>query len=534
MSAAAERLATWRRSVPIVAARCAVAVIAGAVLFASFPPRDLWWLAPVAIAGLGWCLHGRRVRAGFGYGLLFGLTFYLLHLLWIDDFLGADFGPAPWLALSGLMAVFAGLAAAAMTVVARLPGGPVWMAALFVAQETLRATIPLNGFPWGRLAFSQPDGAFTALASVGGAVAVTFAVALCGFGLTRVVVAATQRRWRGCLVPTAYALAPLLLGLAIWPTIDTGTTGATMTAAVVQGNAPNAGIDLLGARDEIRRNHLAESARLAGRIDAGDVPQPDVVVWSETATDVSGEDPEIDAVVSEFGVPALIGALYTDPAGNTENSVIAWDPRSGQGQRYAKRELVPFSEYVPWRTIAGWFTPFLDNTGDMRPGTEPGVLDVGGHRIGLAICYEAAYDYAARDAVREGAELLVVPTNNAWFGDGEMTYQHLAMSRLRAVEHGRDTVVAATSGVSAIVRADGTVVQRTGTYTADSLVSPVALRDSRTLATALGAWPERLIVGAGVAALLLGIGCRLRYRYRGRGTGGSDDRAAASTTGGIR
>jgi predicted amidohydrolase len=85
------------------------------------------------------------------------------------------------------------------------------------------------------------------------------------------------------------------------------------------------------------------------------------------------------------------------------------------------------------------------------PVTDP-VFEMDRARVSLAICYEVGYDYVLNEAALAGAQLLAVPTNNAWFGRGEMTYQQLAMSRLRAVEHGRAVVVASTSGVSAIVQ----------------------------------------------------------------------------------
>src|SRR5690606_22333681 len=147
----------------------------------------------------------------------------------------------------------------------------------------------------------------------------------------------------------------------------------------------------------------------------------------------------------------------------------------------------------------------------------PGVLTPGGIRVGLQICYEVAYDYVGRQTVERGAQLLVVPTNNAWYGPGEMTYQKLAMSRLRAVEHGRATVVAATSGVSAIVRPDGSVVRSSGLFTSEILVGTLPLRDTTTVASVVGPWPERVIVAAGVAALAMAavsVGWRIRDRRR--------------------
>ncbi len=289
-----------------------------------------------------------------------------------------------------------------------------------------------------------------------------FAVLVTGFGLAQLVVRMRATGWRpgrSWVPPLVAVLLPPLAGLATWPTIGTEPENGTRTVAVVQGNAPDVGIELIGRRDTIRANHLAESAELLERIRSGELPPPDFVVWPETATDVRGDDPQLDALVDDFGVPALIGALYQPPGSElTENATLVWQPGdspTGITDHYVKRELVPFAEYVPMRDIARWFTPFVDNTRDMRWGDEATLLDVGGTPVGSVICYEIAYDYVVRDTVEVGAQLIVTSTNNAWYGPGEMSHQQLAMSRLRAVEHGRAVVVAATSGISAIVAPDG-------------------------------------------------------------------------------
>ncbi|SFB54826.1 apolipoprotein N-acyltransferase [Amycolatopsis marina] len=498
-----------------VAARLLLTALSGFVLYLSFPPRPLWWLAPLAFAGLGLVLFRRRFWAGAGYGLVFGLVFFLAHLVWIQDFLGADFGSAPWLGLSAVMALFVAAACGLMTQVTTLPAAPVWMAMVFLLQETVRSRWPINGFPWGRVAFGQPEGAYLSLASVGGAPLVGFAVLLTGFGLARlgVLLHAGHRRpdprW---ITPVACTLLPVIAGLALWPTVGTTAEAGTRSVAVVQGNAPDAGLGLLGQRATIRRNHLEASAQLARRIESGAVPRPDLVVWPETATEVRGPDPVLNEVVDAFGAPTLIGALYRLPTGQAQNTVIEWQPGTGQVDRYAKQELVPFAEYVPLRSIARLFTPFVDDTGDMLSGTEPGVFDVAGTKVGLAICYEAAYDYVSREATRAGAELLVIPTNNAWYGPGEMSYQQLAMSRVRAVEHGRAVVVAATSGVSAIVRPDGSLDASTSLFTQETLLRDVPLRQQTTLSDRLGAWTEYVLVGAALLAVASGVVLTRRTR----------------------
>lgn len=491
------------------------AAIGGVLLYLSFAPRDWWWLAPLAIACLGLVLDGRRFRSGCGYGAVFGLGVFLPQLVWIQDFLGSSFGPSPWLGLAAVSAVFVALACGLITVVAQLPAAPVWMAVVFLLQEFARTWWPFGGFPWGKVAFSQPDGVFTSLASLGGVPLVGMAVLVTGFGLAQLLLRVRRggrqlsaRRW---VAPALAVLIPAVAGIAVWPTVGTQPQAGALTVAAVQGNAPNIGLGLLSARGELRANHLAESRRLLAEIRAGRTPQPDLVIWPETATALTGGDATLDALSDAFGAPMLIGARVVLPDGTPQNVMVQWEPGVGPTTRYAKQQLVPFAEYIPLRSIAGWFTPFAAGTVDMQPGATPGVFRVAGTSIGTAICYEVGYDYVFRQEVNAGAQLLVLPTNTAWFGRSEMSYQQLAMARLRAVEHSRAVVVAATSGVSAIVRPDGTVERSTSLFTAESLVAEVPLRTETTVADRLGAWVQNLLIAMAALALAGSV-----MRRRGR------------------
>ncbi|MEU0469610.1 apolipoprotein N-acyltransferase [Amycolatopsis sp. NPDC006131] len=495
--------------------RSALAAASGALLYLSFAPRPLWWLAPVAFAGLGLVLHERRFRAGCGYGFVFGLALFLPLLSWLQDFLGADFGPWPWLALSASLALYLALVGGLITLVQRLPAGPVWMALIVIAAETPRAWFPLGGFPWGRVAFTQPGGVFLSLSSIGGAPLVGFSVVLCGFGASVLLVRLRRKgdRPRVLLGPVAAIVAPVAAGLVVWPTVGTEAQTGTRTVAVVQGGAPDIGLALQGQRSLLRETHLAETRRLLAEVEAGRVAKPDLLVWPESAANVPVDRSRLDAVVGEFGADALVGALERRSDGRVRNVVIAWEPGVGPGERYAKQQLVPFGEYTPARSVARLVTPFVNEAEEVVPGDgRPAVLPVASTSVGVEVCYEVAYDYPARDAVRAGAQLLTVPTNNAWYGRSEMSYQQLAMARLRAVEHARAVVVAATSGVSAVIRPDGTVVSSTELFTAGFLVEEVPLRSQVTLSDRLGAWPEYSTIAAAVAAVLVAL---LRHRKRG-------------------
>lgn len=481
--------------------RPAAAALAGVLLHVAFPPRALWWTAVVAFAVLWFALRGARVRRAALLGFVFGLAFFLCHLVWIDDFLGRDFGPAPWLGLSAVMALFTACACAAVPLVARLPGAPAWAALLFVLQEAVRGRVPFNGFPWGRVAFGQVEGPYLPLAAVGGAPLVSFAVVATGFG-----VAAWALRPRD--VRRAWPVLPLVAALAVAPAVGVDAQDGVRTVALVQGNAPDVGLELLGQRETLRRNHLRATAELAEQIRAGEVPVPDLVVWPESATSTGDRDPVLDRAVADLGVPTLVGALRRVD-GQEENAVVAWDPETGAGGSYAKQELVPFAEHVPLRSLARRVTPFAD-TPDLRAGTRPGVLDVAGTRVGVGICYEVAYDAVLRESAAAGARLFVVPTNNAWYGRGEMTYQQLAMARLRAVEHGRAVVVAAVSGVSAVIRPDGGVVRSTGMFTEETLVDTVPLRSGTTVATRWGGLLEALCAVLALTGCAAGVWTRRR------------------------
>lgn len=492
----------------------ALAAASGLLLFASFPPRPLWFLAPLGIALLAGVLtdYGRRhrtLRAGFGYGYLAGLGFLVPLLPWVGEYVG----PLPWLALSAAESVFVGLFGLGAVLVTRVSRAP-WVVALAVAAvwsltEWLRSSVPFGGFPWGRLAFGQPDGWLLPLAALGGAPLLSFGVALTGTGLAAVAFTVRRRAARSWVAPVVVASTASVAALAAVPYVHADADGdRTITVAAVQGSVPRLGLEFNAQRRAVLDNHVRRTFQLADDVAAGRAPQPDIVVWPENASDI---DPlrnadaaaEITAASEAVRAPILVGAVLVNSDGTTTNSVIVWDGAAGPGERHDKRIIQPFGEYLPYRSFFRLFSDYADQAGDFVPGHGNGVVTAGGVPIGIATCYEVAFDRALTQSVRDGAELIAVPTNNATFGDTEMTYQQLAMSRVRAVEHRRDVVVAATSGVSAIIAADGSVDQETALFEPAALVSRVTLRTGTTVATRLGPIPEALLCLGAAAALVL-------------------------------
>ncbi|MEV7289109.1 apolipoprotein N-acyltransferase [Streptomyces sp. NPDC093252] len=503
----------------------AVAALSGVLLYVSFPPRTLWWLALPAFAGFGWVLRGRGWKAGLGLGYLFGLGFLLPLLVWT----GVEVGPGPWLALVAIEALFVALVGAGVAGVSRLPGWPVWAAAVWIAGEAARARVPFSGFPWGKIAFGQADGVFLPLAAVGGTPVLGFAVVLAGFGLHDVLRVALETRRtrvvrRGTAAVALLGVAvPVLGAVAARPLVSDDAEDGTATVAVVQGNVPRAGLDFNAQRRAVLDYHARETERLAARVAAGEVPQPDFVLWPENSSDIdpfANDDARavIDRAAQAIGVPISVGGVVRRD-GRLLNEQILWDPERGPVDTYDKRQIQPFGEYLPLRSLIGalnseWTSMVAQ---DFSRGSEPGVFSMAGTTVGLVTCYEAAFDWAVRSEVLDGAQMVSVPSNNATFDRSEMTYQQLAMSRVRAVEHSRTVTVPVTSGVSAIILPDGTITQRTGMFVADTLVQEVPLRSSRTPATTLGVLPEiaLLLVAAG------GLGWAITSGVRGRRAGGA-------------
>lgn len=531
------------------AARTGVAALGGLALWAANPPRNGWYFAVVAMALLFAALHvgSPRIRTGAWVGFVFGLGYFVPLLPWVGEYVG----PLPWLALATILAGYLAIFGVLAVVTMRLALPALWFALAWVLVEAVRSMFPFGGFPWGKVAFTQVEGPILPLASILGAPGVSAAVALFGAALAWLIQMLIERARGGAAAgvdgpslvrPAAVAVILALVGpmaaIAATPSsLDRNVAGNSIEVAAVQGNVPRLGLDFNAQRRAVLDNHVAETRRLGAAIDSGMAKQPDLVAWPENASDISPlSNPDaaeqINAAAHAVHAPMLVGTL--DVAGEQPtNTVLVWDEQNGPVDRYDKQIIQPFGEYLPWRSFFRLFSSYADRAGNFRPGSGPSVVTVparsGEVTVGVATCWEVAFDRGARNAVRDGAQILYVPTNNATFGRTEMTYQQLSMSQVRAVEHGRSVIVAATSGVSALVEPDGSVSQQSEIFTPAVLQGRMALHDDQTLATRLGAWPEAVMMAAAIVGFLVALLRRTRF------TGATRKNAVASSrTEGVR
>ncbi len=543
---AAGRTAGLRDAVVPRLARVSVALVAGLLFYLSFPPTGLWWAAVLAVALLTWVLvhPGTTLGGGFGFGLLFGLAFYLPLLPWI----GGLVGPMPWILLALMEACFPAAFGVFAVLVSRLPGWPLWLACLWSMQEWLKSSVPFGGFPWGVTAYSQSNGPFLVLAQWGGAPLVSFAVAMLGTALCALTLEIVRwmrhtgdehHRYAHLLVPGALLVAVLGMTAVAAPGVRRAASGVDdetpVTVAVVQGNVPRLGLDFNSQRRAVLDNHVQQTLQLADDVKAGAAPKPTFVIWPENSSDI---DPlanpdaaaQIDLAARAIGVPILVGAVVDRPEATPDNpaasnTVIVWDPVKGPGERHDKQIVQPFGEYLPWRSFFKHLSSYADRAGYFVPGTGSGVVHPAGVPVGVATCWEVIFDRALRQSVRNGAQILAVPTNNATF-DQSMSEQQLAFAKLRAIEHGRYVIVAGTTGISAGIAPDGTEIARTEFFTPAYLDLQVRLRTAQTPATNWAVPLQWLLVAVAVAAI--GVAMLQNGLFvRPRRSGPRDDRVIA-------
>jgi len=495
-------------------------------------------MAPLGVGLLALATCGASAWQGALLGLTSGLACFLPLLSWSGVYVGA----LPWIAMAVLESLYIALLGVACALLQRGPSPsavgkvrPMVVALAWVAQEELRDNTPFGGFPWGRLAFSQADSPLARLAALGGAPAVTFGVALAGgllaAGVTRLISSRRASRQSGirsngmarsvilAVLSFASAIAVMLLPLLVSLPID----GPTARFMAVQGNVPRPGLDFNAERRAVLDDHARVTQQAAASVKAGIQPKPDLVVWPENASDIDPlRNPDaanvINGAVDAMNTPLVLGAVLDEPRPMVSNASLLYLPGRGLTARYVKRHPVPFAEYIPYRSFFRIFSDKVDLVySDFTAGKTVGVFRVPAHdgatiAAGPIICFEVAYDGLVRDTVDHGANILLVQTNNATFGFTDESVQQLAISRIRAIEHGRSIVHISTVGVSALITPDGTAHQRSTLFTPAVLAADLPLRTDRTVADRVGPWPENL-ASAGLATLLalLALG-RVRRR----------------------
>lgn len=349
---------------------------------------------------------------------------------------------------------------------------------LYIFLEEIRNRFPFGGFGWVRVAYTQADSPFSRIAAIGGASALsalTLLIALILFYLT-------QRRISViAFLPFLFILIP----------VNLSTTG-NATVLMIQGNVPNMGLDFNSRAKAVFNNHFEKTKEEIAK--DSDV---DFILWPENSVDV---DPFLNADVNSsldsIQQPLIIGAIL-NKGNSIYNTSILWGGELPE--TYIKQHLTPFGEYIPLRSLARIVSPFVDDVKDFSPGDGGKTFSIGQIKVAPVICYELIDDDLLRQAAT-GSNILAVQTNSATFGMSAESAQQLSITRVRAIEHGRNIASVSTTGYSAIIDSSGKVVEQTSMGTAASIRAEVGLIEGKTPRDGAGDWA---LIGVLVTLLLV-------------------------------
>lgn len=478
---------------------------AGLAGWAAHPPVGLGYSALLVLPLLlGALALGRSgARRSFALGGLAGCATFLPLLTWLIE----PAGLLAWFLLSMVMAAWYGLAAAAIGPWVRGP----WVIGIaplvWTGMELWRNRVPLSGFGWASLADAQTETVLLPAARVIGGVGLTFTVALIG---TLAFVAARYVRSRPVAGVTTGLCALVVAAVAALAPPPAPDPSGSLDVLAVQGNDMPYD-DFVSARDR----HLAIADRMLGvtRTAVGEGGQPDLTVWPESAIDrdpYGGGDyllAHVEEAAALLDGSLLFGAILDGPRPATfRNSLVLVQGDAEPRDAYVKRRYVPFGEYVPWRSVLGDFPPLRQVPRDGIPGDGPQTVTVDGVSIAPLICFETLFSDLVRDNVRAAdVGLIVAATNDASFGRSSEPAQHIAQSRLRAVESGRWVVHSALSGASALIDPDGRVHEQTELFVRDTIRAEVPVITTPTPFLAIGDLLDVLVL-AGAAVVALGTG----------------------------
>ncbi len=433
-----------------------LSILSGCLLILIFPKIGYFWLAYVALAPL--LIAVRRTRsplfAAF-CGFICGAIFLGGALFWLNT-LSKWAGPwvnLAWVVLTIFQAFFiAGFAAAFKYSLNKYRNyGIIAAPLLWAAFEWLRSLGPY-GVTGGDLSYSQA-GVLPVLqvAFIFGSYGISFLVVLVNEALAEL----TEKKW----VPLVSALIVLVIAVSFgfYRANSYRDSGKAIKVAVIQANIDQDVKLDFGLYYEIANVHMNMS-----RVAALD--KPDIIIWPETAVTTYLFETrtllgEMKQMIKESKCVYLIGTPYRDKE-KIYNSVVAVSAKGDLIGRYDKQRLVPFGEYLPLRPL---FYRLLEENPlfaeDYNSDPHPKILDLGIARAGVVICFESTLPYIVRNKVKQGAQFLLVATNDAWFFDSSALYQHLAAARLRAVESNMYVIQAANTGISAIIDPTGRIVE---------------------------------------------------------------------------
>jgi apolipoprotein N-acyltransferase len=432
-----------------------IAVLSGLLFALAFPRAGFAWAAPLGAAALFWTWQRASWKRAFYLGWLCGIVFFTISFWWWSTTIVTAVGPLAYAAVI-VSAAIEGLAialAGVMTAIASRRVAPALVplaaALAFAITEWLRS-IGEFGVPFAQLGVTQVETPLRALGAFIGTSGLTLVLFALGAYAAYDIRSHAWRAFAACIAVVAIATC---VAWFAWPARYAPAPGVPVVA--IQGNIAQS---LKWQPGSLERAVTIYTAMTRTAI----ALHPRLIVWPETVIALSGEGLNQDSQLLERFIALSTQANATLVAGSIHvaqsqyyNALFLFTP-AGLSGVYDKRQLVPYAEHFPGKRFLGWLPYVGSLNGNFAQGDGTGVFATSaGLPIGALICWESAFGDLAYDEVRGGAQVLVISTDDAWFGTSSGPYQHAQIAQMRAIESGEYVVRAAATGISGIIAPDG-------------------------------------------------------------------------------
>lgn len=471
------------------------AVASGILLFLSFPKYGSGYLVWIALIPLFWAMREAiSVRQGLLLGFITGMVCNIGLIYWIT-YVVVNYGYLPiylgiilMFLLACYLSLYTALFAAGIIFfrqkIALYFAAPV----LWICLEYCKSYF-LTGFPWENLGYSQYLNHYLAqFADVSGVFGLSFLIVLVNATLFEVIVKKTKKEFILTIAVILIIAGILIYGINRSKYVDTVLQNAAgIEVSLIQGN--------IDQSIKWNDNFQKETINIYEQLSLQNIPaKGSLIVWPETALpfnyqDVNNFQKQVRDISLKTKSWFIFGTTsYEKSKTDTDyyNSAYLLSPAGEIKGKYDKVHLVPYGEYVPLRNIFPFIRKLTAGMGDFRAGTGYHPLMMDNKKIGILICYEGILPFATRTYKKEGAELLVNITNDAWFGSTSAPFQHFSMAVFRAIETRLYLVRAANTGISAVVDPQGKIVAQTNIFEKVSLKENIKYSSIQTIYTKYG------------------------------------------------
>ena len=437
-----------------------IALISGAVFSLALAPYYLWWLAILSPALLYACLRQRAPRQAFAIGWAYGFGLWFVGAFWLYTSIHVygETNAILSVLLIVIMALVMGLFTAIQTWLYRrfFPETPLTFAPIWVLFEWAKTWV-FTGFPWLFAGYAFSERLLDAYAPLFGVFSVSFVVILLACALVEIL---NKRIF--------WAVPAAILLLGAWGASHLQFVSAKdekpLSVSLIQGNIPQDMKWLTEYQGKTLEIYTELSQSEWGR---------DLIVWPESSipmfqTDIPGFLQAMNQQAKQSNTAWVTGIPYWDLNDSaTQQTPVFFNSLMASGSDtnglYKKQRLVPFGEYIPLHGLLSWVLPAMQNDPSMssfsRGSSEQAPLDIKGHPLAAAICYEIAYPNLTRRNAAN-SDFLVTVSNDAWFTGTAGPWQHLQMVQMRAKENGRWIIRATNTGIIAFIDENGHIVKQ--------------------------------------------------------------------------